>query len=68
MSKRNDTNAGNEHQQVIISPEIVRGFSSSSITADMGDFLLKILSEWFHEGLRRIYMRTENLNLCEKTG
>ena len=50
-------------QDVLVTPEIVRGFASSSISADISDFLLKILADWFHEGLRRIYMRTDNVNI-----
>ena len=49
-------------RDVLTSPEIVRGFASTNMSVYVSDFLLKILGEWFHEGLHRIYMRTDNVN------
>ena len=39
-SLRADTVSGNQSQKVILSPEIIRGFSSGSITEEICEFFI----------------------------
>ena len=46
-SQRHDNFEGKIKKEVILSPEIVRGFSSGSRDEDISKFFLQILGEWY---------------------
>ena len=56
-----DENRDQEHDIVIILPEIVKTYSEGRITIETSDFFVSILAGWYKNQLHEIYFKNQNI-------